>query len=128
VSLRSHPRATPDLSGPPASKIGNTWHEQDQYQEAGQACEVAETALGPEPVEPAPESLREWMRVQFDRMWVHYWLAQWPEISDIVERARSVVEHYGIAAHRANLMRKLGMRTQTDLISYALRRGILPME
>jgi DNA-binding CsgD family transcriptional regulator len=25
-------------------------------------------------------------------------------------------------------MRKLGLRTQTDLISYALRRGILPME
>jgi hypothetical protein len=25
-------------------------------------------------------------------------------------------------------MRKLGLRTQTDLIRYALRRGILPME
>jgi DNA-binding NarL/FixJ family response regulator len=30
--------------------------------------------------------------------------------------------------HRANLMRKLGLRTHTDLIRYALRRGILPME
>ena len=30
--------------------------------------------------------------------------------------------------HRANLMRKLGLRTLTDLIRYALRRGILPME
>jgi len=30
--------------------------------------------------------------------------------------------------HRANLMRKLGLRTQTDLIRYALRRGVLPME
>jgi DNA-binding NarL/FixJ family response regulator len=30
--------------------------------------------------------------------------------------------------HRANLMHKLGLRTQTDLIRYALRRGILPME
>ena len=30
--------------------------------------------------------------------------------------------------HRANLMRKLGLRTQTDLIRYALRRGILPMD
>ncbi len=29
--------------------------------------------------------------------------------------------------HRANLMRKLGLRTQTDLIRYALRRGILPL-
>jgi two-component system response regulator NreC len=30
--------------------------------------------------------------------------------------------------HRANMMRKLDLRTQTDLIRYALRRGILPME
>ncbi len=31
-------------------------------------------------------------------------------------------------AHRANLMRKLGLRTQTDLIRYALQRGILPID
>ncbi len=30
--------------------------------------------------------------------------------------------------HRANVMRKLGLNTQTDLIRYALRRGIIPME
>jgi len=27
--------------------------------------------------------------------------------------------------HRANLMRKLGIRTQTGLLKYALRRGII---
>ncbi len=30
--------------------------------------------------------------------------------------------------HRANMMRKLDLHSQTDLIRYALRRGILPME
>jgi two-component system response regulator NreC len=30
--------------------------------------------------------------------------------------------------HRANMMRKLGLRTQIDLVRYALRRGILPPE
>jgi len=30
--------------------------------------------------------------------------------------------------HRANLMRKLGLESQTDLVRYALRRGIVPME
>ena len=30
-------------------------------------------------------------------------------------------------AHRANLMRKLGLQRQKDLIRYALRRGILPL-
>jgi DNA-binding NarL/FixJ family response regulator len=45
------------------------------------------------------------------------------EIADRLFISRRTVE-----THRANLMRKLGLRTQTDLISYALRRGILPME
>jgi len=30
--------------------------------------------------------------------------------------------------HRANLMRKLGLHSQTDLVRYALKRGILPAE
>jgi DNA-binding NarL/FixJ family response regulator len=30
--------------------------------------------------------------------------------------------------HRSNLMHKLGLRTQSDLIRYAIRRGVLPME
>ncbi len=30
--------------------------------------------------------------------------------------------------HRANLMRKLGIHSQTELVRYALRRGILPKE
>jgi DNA-binding CsgD family transcriptional regulator len=33
-----------------------------------------------------------------------------------------------VETHRANMMRKLGLRTHTDLIHYALRRGILPMD
>lgn len=31
-------------------------------------------------------------------------------------------------AHRASLMKKLGLRSQTDLVRYALRRGLLPPE
>lgn len=32
-----------------------------------------------------------------------------------------------VATHRTNMMRKLGLSTQTELISYALKRGIIPM-
>ena len=42
--------------------------------------------------------------------------------------ARLFVSPRTVETHRANLMRKLGLHTQTDLIRYALRRGILPME
>lgn len=33
-----------------------------------------------------------------------------------------------VETHRSNAMRKLSLHTQTDLIRYALRRGILPMD
>jgi DNA-binding NarL/FixJ family response regulator len=33
-----------------------------------------------------------------------------------------------VETHRANMMRKLDLRSQTDLIRYALRKGILPLE
>jgi DNA-binding NarL/FixJ family response regulator len=33
-----------------------------------------------------------------------------------------------VETHRANMMRKLDLHSQTDLIRYALRRGIIPME
>jgi DNA-binding NarL/FixJ family response regulator len=33
-----------------------------------------------------------------------------------------------VEAHRANMMRKLGLRTQSDLVLYAVRRGLLPPE
>src|SRR5207302_365854 len=33
-----------------------------------------------------------------------------------------------VETHRAHLMKKLGLRTKTDLFRYALHRGILPME
>ena len=46
--------------------------------------------------------------------------------SDIA--ARLSISPRTAEAHRANLMRKLGLRTQSDLIRYALQRGILPLE
>lgn len=33
-----------------------------------------------------------------------------------------------VETHRANLMRKLGLQNKTDLIRYAMRRGVLPLD
>lgn len=33
-----------------------------------------------------------------------------------------------VESHRASLMRKLGLRNQTDLVRYAVRRGLLPID
>jgi DNA-binding NarL/FixJ family response regulator len=40
--------------------------------------------------------------------------------------ARLALSPRTVETHRASLMRKLGLRTQTDLIRYALRHAILP--
>jgi DNA-binding NarL/FixJ family response regulator len=41
--------------------------------------------------------------------------------------ARLGISPRTVETHRENLMRKLGLQSQTDLIRYALRRGILPL-
>ncbi len=46
-----------------------------------------------------------------------------PEIAARLHISPRTVEH-----HRANMMRKLGLGNQTDLIRYALRRGMIPLE
>lgn len=43
------------------------------------------------------------------------------EIASLLCISRRTVE-----SHRASIMRKLGLHTQTDLIRYALQRGLLP--
>jgi len=46
-----------------------------------------------------------------------------PEIAD-----RLCISPRTVETHRANVMRKLGLENQTDLIRYAIRRGIIPLE
>jgi len=42
--------------------------------------------------------------------------------------ARLGVSPRTIETHRTNLMRKLGLRTQTDVVRYALQRGLIPLQ
>lgn len=46
--------------------------------------------------------------------------------SEIAEKL--CISRRTVETHRANGMRKLGLRTQTDLLRYALQKGILPPE
>lgn len=57
---------------------------------------------------------------------VLYLAAQGCNASEIA--ARLSISARTAETHRANLMRKLDLHSQTELIRYALRRGIIPME
>ena len=46
-----------------------------------------------------------------------------PEIAE-----RLCVSPRTVETHRGNLMKKLGLQNQTDLIRYALKRGLLPLD
>ena len=46
--------------------------------------------------------------------------------AEIAERL--CISRRTVETHRANAMRKLDLRTQTDLLRYALQRGILPQD
>jgi RNA polymerase sigma factor (sigma-70 family) len=52
--------------------------------------------------------------------------AESSSVSEIA--ARLGISPRTVETHRENLMRKLGLQSQTDLIRYAFRRGILPLE
>jgi tetratricopeptide (TPR) repeat protein len=88
-------------------KIGNALRSRTRYTEALQAYGTAQSALGPEPAESLPEWWQAWVQIQLEKMWVHYWLAQWPDIAGLAEQAQSVVEQYGTSAQRVNLLLSL---------------------
>jgi two-component system response regulator NreC len=42
--------------------------------------------------------------------------------------ARLQISHRTVENHRANVMRKLGLKNHSELVCYALRRGLIPLE
>jgi two-component system, NarL family, response regulator NreC len=42
--------------------------------------------------------------------------------------ARLHISHRTVENHRANVMRKLGLKNHSELVRYALRRGLIPLE
>jgi tetratricopeptide (TPR) repeat protein len=89
------------------TKIGNVLRLQHRYKEALQAYDLAETALGQEPAESAPEWWQEWLQIQLERMNLLYFMNQWHKISELAEKVRFNVERYGTPAQRVNFFLSL---------------------
>ncbi len=81
--------------------IGEIFNSQNRYEEALQACRTAEACMGPESTESTPEWWQEWIAIQSDRIDIHYWLGHVDEMTELVGKARPIVEQHGTPAQRA---------------------------
>ncbi len=94
-------------------KRAKTFETEHRHAEALRAYDDAMAALGEAPPSageavggpdhPAGTAAwwSEWVQVQTDRAWVHYWLAQPTEMRALIERVAPVVEARGTAAQRS---------------------------
>jgi DNA-binding SARP family transcriptional activator len=85
-------------------QVGAVLREQRRYGEALDACHRAEMTLGQQPDEDVDRWWAEWLEVQIDRVWAHYWLAQWPEMEELVDKVKPVVQERGGAANRQRFL------------------------
>jgi tetratricopeptide (TPR) repeat protein len=81
-------------------KAGDTWAVPRRFEEAMKAYDRAETALGRESAEIAPEWWQEWIEIQLSRADVHYFRGEVRELAELVEKMQPVVEHYGTPLQR----------------------------
>jgi DNA-binding SARP family transcriptional activator len=81
-------------------KAGAVMREQRLYVDALDACQRAEIALGEQSGEDTGRWWDEWLEVQVEKVWAHYWLAQWPEMDALVNKIQPVVQERGSVAGR----------------------------
>src|SRR5258708_14003115 len=90
-------------------KIAQTWETQRRFEDALQTYSRAEAILDQASAEASSERWQEWIEIQSGRIFIHFWLAQVQEITELVEKTRSVLEPSGTQAHPAPFFHNLYM-------------------
>ncbi len=96
-------------------KAAVTWREQRRYAEALDACRRAEDLLQAPPSTEDADWWAEWLEVQVERVWAHYWLAQWEAMDALVIGLEPAVRARATGASR--------MRYLTASCLMNLRKG-----
>ena len=87
-------------------KIANTWVIERQHKNADQSHIEAEMILQSRR-SSTDEWQQEWLQIQLDRMWLHYWRGQDQEITTLAERIRPLVEQYATPLQRGKFFHGL---------------------
>jgi tetratricopeptide repeat protein len=90
-------------------KIGFVLTVSRQYAEAQQTWDQAENALSQTPSEPVPSEQtnawhREWIEIQVERIWNHYWQFDSDGIERVCENVVPVMEQYGTPVQRVRVL------------------------
>ena len=88
-------------------RTGKSWEVPLCFEEAAQAYDLAESVLGQKPTEPDRGWWQEWIEVQVDKMWLHYWQRQVHKMAELAEKVRPAVEQYGTPVQRARFFQAL---------------------
>lgn len=92
-------------------KIGNTWREQYDYQQALAAYQSAELQLGQlgnEESAYASHWWQEWLQIQLEVDLIHYWLAEIEESVALQHRIEPLIEAHGSLAQQATFFQRCG--------------------
>ena len=89
-------------------KIAKTWIIQRQHAEAEQSYDHGETILQSRP-SAKPDWQQEWLQIQLDRMWLHYWRGQDQEITILAERIRPKLEQFATPFQRGKFFQGLAL-------------------
>ncbi len=78
--------------------------EQRHYAQALDACHQAEYALGSQPDRADDLWWVEWLEVQIEQVWAHYWLAKWPEMDTLLNKLQPIVQEHGKGGNRMRFL------------------------
>ncbi len=99
-ALRAYPEAPSTDAGRRHRKLGGSLVLTPQVARATLAYMEAERVMGePAPDRPA-EWWEEWLTVELERCWGHYYAAEFDGLADLAERIRPFVDARGSSAHR----------------------------
>jgi class 3 adenylate cyclase len=105
-ALRSMPQDDVVWSSRLRRKQAKSWIVEREHERAGQSYDDAEKVLQDRGSSPM-EWQREWLQIQLDRMWLHYWRGEVDQIAALAARIRPLVEQHATPLQRGNLFQGL---------------------
>jgi class 3 adenylate cyclase/tetratricopeptide (TPR) repeat protein len=87
-------------------KQAKTWTIEREHARAGQCYDEAEKVLQ-DCMSSTMEWQREWLQVQLDRMWLHYWRGEVDQIAALAKGTRPMVEQHATVLQRGNFFQGL---------------------